>query len=333
MLRLLSLLQNHRFWAGEELAGRLEVSPRTLRRDIDRLRELGYPVDATRGVAGGYQLRSGSALPPLLLDDDEAVAIAVGLRSAAAASIGTSDDQVTIRALTKIIQVMPPRLRRRVAALQDFAVPARPTAGTSVDAVTLTTIAQCCRDGERLRFTHTKTNGEARARLTEPHRLVSLGQRWYLVAWDLDRGDWRSFRVDRITEPAPAGARFRQRDLPAADAAEFVQQGLRGVMPRHDVEVEIDAPAATIQRVAGRWASVTPTTDSQCVLSMTVEDLSWPALILGAAGAEFRVRAPRELRDYLHATAGLFTRATAETTVREPDDSDTGAAHSEKADE
>ncbi|MBB3036730.1 helix-turn-helix transcriptional regulator [Hoyosella altamirensis] len=310
MLRLLSLLQNHRFWPGEELSGRLEVSPRTLRRDIDRLRELGYPVDATRGVAGGYQLRSGSALPPLLLDDDEAVAIAVGLRSAAAGSIGETGDQVTIRALTKIIQVMPPRLRKRVAALQDYTVPVAARHVAAVDAVTLTIIAQCCRDSERLTFTHTKTGGESAERRVEPHRLVSLGQRWYLVAWDLDRCDWRSFRVDRVTGPAPTGVRFRSRELPAADAAEFVQRGLSTLSQQHRIDVEIQAPAEQIRRIAGHWATITPSGETTCVMTMTVDDLGWPALILAAAGAEFRVKAPTALVHYLRDTAALFGRAT-----------------------
>src|SRR4051794_14852220 len=203
MLRLLSLLQTHRFWPGHELADRLEVSERTLRRDVDRLRELGYPVAASRGVAGGYQLRSGAAMPPLLLDDEEAVAIAVGLRTAAGGAVD-GIEETSVRALTKVIQVMPPRLRRRVDALQAYTVPAfwgQGRGGPTVDADALTVIAQACRDDERLRFGYTTRDGRETTRLVEPHRLVSLGRRWYLVAFDIERHDWRTFRVDRLTEP------------------------------------------------------------------------------------------------------------------------------------
>src|SRR5690606_19930835 len=222
MLRLLSLLQTHRYWPGRELAEKLAVSPRTLRRDVERLRELGYPVEASRGVAGGYQLQAGAALPPLLLDDDEAVAIAVGLRNAAGTAVA-GIGEASVRALTKVVQVMPPRLRRRVDALQTYTVPAALGAGTTVDANALTVIAQACRDDERLRFGYRTRAGERASRLVEPHRLVSLGSRWYLVAWDTERHDWRTFRVDRLTEPAVTGVRFRPRELPASDAAQFVR--------------------------------------------------------------------------------------------------------------
>src|SRR6266851_2217327 len=186
-LRLLSLLQTHRFWPGDELADRLEVSPRTLRRDIDRLRELGYPVDAHRGVDGGYQLAAGAVLPPLVLDDEEAVALAIGLRTAAQGAVA-GIEEASVRALAKVVHVMPPRLRRRVDALRAATVPAVwATTGPTVDAGLLTAVAQACRDEERLRFAYTVQSGERTARHVEPHRLVSLGRRWYLVAYDLLR--------------------------------------------------------------------------------------------------------------------------------------------------
>lgn len=309
MLRLLSLLQTHRHWPGDELADRLEVSQRTLRRDVDRLRDLGYPVDASRGVAGGYQLRAGSALPPLLLDDDEAVAIAVGLRSAAAGSV-SGVEETSVRALTKVIQVMPPRLRRRVSALQNYTVPAMLGGGPTVDAVALTVIAQACRDSERLRFGYTRRDGEAAERLVEPLRLVSLGRRWYLVAWDLERHDWRSFRVDRLTDPVPTGARFLPRELPAEDAAAFVQQGISAATTRHEVLIELRAPAADVEKHVGPWGNVEPVDDSRCRLRMSVDDLAWPALILGAVGVEFTVLTPPELNDHLRRMGELFSRAT-----------------------
>ena len=199
------------------------MSPRTLRRDVDRLRELGYPVDAARGVAGGYQLQAGAAMPPLLLDDEEAVAIAVGLRTAAAGAVA-GIEETSVRALAKVIQVLPPRLRRRVDALRALTVPGR-----------LRRRADAGRgraDRDRAWPAATRSGcgsttppatASRTARLVEPHRLVSLGRRWYLVAWDLDRADWRSFRVDRLTDPVATGARFRPREMPGGDAAAFVR--------------------------------------------------------------------------------------------------------------
>lgn len=307
MLRLLSLLQTHRYWPGPELADRLEVSERTLRRDIDRLRELGYPVDAHRGVAGGYQLQSGAAMPPLLLDDDEAVAIAVGLRSAAGTAIAGVEESA-VQALAKVVQVMPPRLRRRVDALQSYTVPVS-FAGPTVDADTLTVLAQACRDDERLRFSYVSRDGGRTARLAEPHRLVSFGRRWYLVAWDAERHDWRTFRVDRLSDPVTTGARFRQRELPGGDAAAFVRQQIASVPTRYQVVVRIQAPARDVERVVDRWGTVEPDGDSSCTLVMGVDELSWPAMILGVVGADFEVVSPDELRDRLHSISVLFTGA------------------------
>src|SRR5712692_3411076 len=246
-LRLLSLLQTHRFWPGDELADRLEVSPRTLRRDIDRLRELGYPVDAHRGVDGGYQLAAGAVLPPLVLDDEEAVALAIDLRTAAQGAVA-GIEEASVRALAKVVQVMPPRLRRRVDALRAATVPAVWAAGPTVDAGILTTIAQACRDEERLRFSYTVQSGEQTARHVEPHRLVSLGRRWYLVAYDLLRQDWRSFRLDRLEHPRNTGTRFSPRELPAKDAAAFVRAGIGSLASTaHSVEALIHAPAGTVR--------------------------------------------------------------------------------------
>jgi predicted DNA-binding transcriptional regulator YafY len=309
MLRLLSLLQTHRFWPGGELADRLEVSDRTLRRDVDRLRELGYPVHASRGVAGGYQLQAGAALPPLLLDDDEAVAIAVGLRTAAAGAV-EGIEETSVRALSKVIQVMPPRLRRRVNALQEYTIPVVMRGGPTVDSVALTAIAQACRDEERLRFTYTAREGEPAGRLVEPHRLVSLGRRWYLVAWDVERHDWRTFRVDRLTGPAPTGARFRPRELPAADAAAFVRERLATLPTRYRVVVEVAAPAARVRAVVDRWGTVEEVGEDRCRLVMAVDSLDWPALVLSAVGAAFEVVDPPELRTHLRRTADLFHTAT-----------------------
>ena len=239
-LRLLSLLQARRYWPGPELAERLQVSPRTLRRDIDRLRELGYPIAAQRGAEGGYQLAAGTALPPLLVEDEEAVALVIGLQAAAQSAVeGIAESSV--RALAKVIQVMPARLRRQVEALGAMTVPAAwgSAAQASVDPGILTTVALACRDSERLRFSYTAADGQHTARHVEPHRLVLLGRRWYLAGYDLSRHDWRSFRLDRLTAPRGTGTRFRPRTLPAADAAAFVRAGVDSVSAACDVEVLI----------------------------------------------------------------------------------------------
>lgn len=310
MLQLLSLLQTHRYWPGGELAARLEVSERTLRRDVDRLRELGYPIDASRGVAGGYQLQGGAAMPPLLLDDDEAVAIAVGLTTATGGAIEGIED-TSMRALAKVVQVMPPRLRHRVDALQSATTPAVWGGGPKVDAEALTVIALSCRDHERLRFRYTTRAGAEASRLVEPHQMVSLGRRWYLVAWDLERQDWRIFRVDRLVSPFATGVRFRPRDLPTADAAAFVRDSLASVPTRYQVEVVVQAPATDVANLVRQWGTVEPISDGSCRLQMSVDDLSWPALVLGALGAEFSVVNPPELGDYLRTMGELFVNSAA----------------------
>ncbi|MEE1739078.1 transcriptional regulator [Streptomyces sp. BE147] len=216
LLNLLSLLQTPREWPGSELAERLDVSARTIRRDIDRLRELGYPVEASRGSVGGYRLVAGAAMPPLLLDDEEAVAIAVGLRAGAGHAI-EGVDEASVRALAKLEQVLPARLRHRVSALQHATVPLTRGDGSLIDPQTLTTLASAATGQERLRFTYRKGDGTETKRQVEPYRLVSTGRRWYLVAYDLQREDWRTFRVDRVSEPFATGARFVPRPLPGED--------------------------------------------------------------------------------------------------------------------
>ena len=310
MLRLLSLLQTHRYWPGGELSDRLEVSPRTLRRDIDRLRELGYTVDAVRGVAGGYQLRAGGSLPPLLLEDEEAVAIAVGLRTAAAGAV-TGMEETSIQALTKVISLMPPRLRRRMDALQSQTVPA-PMRGPSVDADTLTTLAQGCRDDEALTFTYTARAADPTARRVEPHRLVSMGRRWYLVGYDRDRQDWRSFRVDRMEKAALTGQQFRPRELPAKDALAFVEAGIRRMPQKYAVRVRVEAPASHVAQLVSHWGTVTGDRTS-CLLEMNVDALEWPVMVLAQVDGDFTVEGPPELRDLVARAGERFTRAGALT--------------------
>jgi len=309
-LRLLSLLQSRRYWPGAELADRLEVSARTLRRDVDRLRELGYPVGARRGVDGGYQLAAGAVLPPLLLDDEEAVAIGVGLHSAIQAGTVTGIEEASVRALTKVVQVMPSRLRRRIDALGAMTVPA-PWQGTtpSVDADVLVSLAQACRDGERLEFSYTAHGGEQTTREVDPHRLVLLGRRWYLVAYDLTRFDWRTFRLDRLTGPRVTGAHAIPRELPAGDAAEFVRSGIEHLPSRHQVEVRIDAPAAVVRDRIGPWGTLEELDRDRCVLRMSSDSLDWPTVALGHAAAGFEVVSPPALVDHLRAWADRFGRA------------------------
>src|SRR6478672_3183458 len=226
LLELLALLQARREWSGAELSDRLTVSRRTVRRDVERLRDLGYPVESLTGPAGGYRLRAGTAMPPLLLDDDEAIAIAVGLRTAARASV-TGIEETAVRALVKLEQVLPAHLRRRVGALGSATI-TPPVGGPTVDPQHLTTIAAACRDSERLRFAYRRRDGTGSRREVEPHTLVNLGRRWYLVAWDRGREDWRTFRLDRLARPASSGVRFTPRRLPARDAAAYVERSITG---------------------------------------------------------------------------------------------------------
>jgi len=317
-LRLLSLLQTRRYWPGEELAGQLQVSPRTLRRDIDRLRELGYPIQAQRGVAGGYQLAAGTALPPLVVDDEEAVALALGLQAAAqgAGAPGAVEGiaEASVRALAKVVQVMPARLRRRVQALGAMTVPAGwetmgGAARETVDPEVLTTLALACRDTERVRFSYTAAAGQHTGRHVEPHRLVLLGRRWYLVGYDLDRQGWRSYRLDRLTGPEGTGARFRPRELPAADAAAFVRAGVQSTRTGYDIEVIVEAPAEVVRERIGRWASVSEISATRCRVRMTADMLEWPVMGLGMTGADFQVISPPELIDWMRDWGARFSRA------------------------
>lgn len=324
-LRLLSLLQNHRFWPGAELAGRLGVSPRTLRRDVDRLRELGYPVTAHPGVAGGYQLASGAALPPLVVDDEEAVALAVGLRLATqgpGSDHGASDPsaiaEAAARALAKVTQVMPSRLRRRAEAVAAMTEPATwepPGRAVTINSDALASIALACRDTERLRFGYTAANGMRTERHVEPHRLVVLDRRWYLVAYDLTRNDWRSFRLDRVDDvPQPTGAPFRPRELPAKDAAEFVRANIAAVPSGPQVKALIEAPAEVIRQRIGRWVTIEERGPTRCLVTMTPPDNSdWPVIALGIVGADFQVLDAPELAERLKDWSARFARATEAT--------------------
>lgn len=290
-LRLLSLLQTHRFWPGSELASELEVSPRTLRRDIDRLRELGYPVDATTGSTGGYRLAAGSHMPPLLLDDDEAVAIAIGLRAAATSAM-SGIEETALRALVKLEQVLPDRLRRRVGALHSNMSVLRPNVAEDlVDPEALALLAQACRDLEEARFDYVRRDGETSARLVQPHHLVSVGRRWYLVAWDVRRDDWRTFRLDRLARPRLAGSRFAERSLPGGDPADFVARSLRQTPMAHNATVVVTATPTELADIA-HWldAEAEPIDVTHCRLELRAEQSGWLVSMITTLAIRFPVQ-------------------------------------------
>jgi predicted DNA-binding transcriptional regulator YafY len=310
LLRLLSLLQARRDWSGAELADQLDVSARTVRRDVERLRSLGYPVHATSGVAGGYRLGAGAALPPLLLDDDEAVAVAVGLRTAAGGSVA-GIQETSIRALVKLEQVLPSRLRHRVNALWTNTVPVSGGAGPTVDPVVLMAIAGACRDHERLRFDYRGHSGSASVRTVEPHRLVCSGRRWYLLAWDPDRRDWRTFRVDRIQPRMPAGPRFTPHDLPDGEVAARVMRGVWSAGWRYRARVRLHAPAETVaERIPPGVGLLEAVDERTCVLDTGADTLDTLAVYLGMLGVDFEVSEPPDLVEYVRKLADRYRRAT-----------------------
>ncbi|MGC0332950.1 putative DNA-binding transcriptional regulator YafY [Streptomyces sp. SAI-170] len=310
LLRLLSLLQAHREWSGPELAERLGVTPRTVRRDVDRLRELGYPVHASPGTGGGYQLGVGAELPPLLLDDDEAVAVAVGLRTAAGQGVEGIGES-SVRALAKLEQVLPHRLRRRVSALNSFTVPMfRDTRPDAVDPALLTELAGLCRDAERLRFAYEDHEGAATRRTVEPHRLVCSERRWYLVAWDLDRADWRTFRVDRITPRPPHGPRFTPREPPADDLAAYVSRGVSTRVYAAQAVVRLLVPLEeAAQHVSPSAGTLEAETEHTCILRAGAGSLDVMVVHVMMLGVEFEVLEPAGLTDAIRRGRDLLSRA------------------------
>jgi predicted DNA-binding transcriptional regulator YafY len=309
LLELLSLLQARRDWEGAELAGRLEVSRRTVRRDVERLRRLGYPVESVSGPAGGYRLRAGTAMPPLLLDSEEAIATAVGLGTAARAAVA-GVEEASLRALVKLEQVLPADLRRRVVDLGSATV-TPPTSGPTVDPQHLSVLAAACRDLERVRFAYRSRDGSETRREVDPHALVNLGRRWYLVAWDLGRDDWRTFRVDRLQRPAPAGTRFTERELPARDAGSFVERNIAGAPSRFEARVTVHSPIDEVTaRLPPYWGTVEPIDERSCEYRSGDDDLRWLALRVAMLDAEIEVHEPPELVEYLRGMAERLDRAT-----------------------
>jgi predicted DNA-binding transcriptional regulator YafY len=313
LLRLLSLLQTPREWPGSELAQRLRVSLRTVRRDIERLRDLGYPVQASMGSEGGYRLIAGTAMPPLLLDDEEAVAIAVGLRTAAVHAV-TGIAEASVRAMAKLEQVLPARLRYRVSNLRAATVPMLTPNEPTVDPEDLAVLAAAIANRERLRFDYRAVEGADSTRLVEPHRLVSARQRWYLVAYDNDRDDWRIFRVDRIGTPRPTGVRTAPRELPAEDAAAFLTSKLYSLVPTYTAVATLHAPVEEVAgRLGGAATDLEPIDEESCRLRSHSDTLEWLAFRLAMLGCEFEVHGPPELIAYLRTLAARVTRAVGDT--------------------
>lgn len=298
MLRLLSFLQMRREWSGTELADRLGVTGRTVRRDIERLRSLGYPVDGTAGRAGGYRLASGAAMPPLILDDDEAMAVAVALRTASGGLVGI--DEAALRALAKLEHVLPARLRHQVAAIQATSVINWEGPAAHIDPDVLRTLALGCRDRETVRFDYTARDGTSSSRRTEPHRIVSYGGLWFLLAYDTDKDDWRIFRLDRITRPTPTCLRFVARPIPGSDPAAFVADRIAAAPVRYHARATVGAPAATVRRRTGALpARVTPMGANTSVVDCSSNDLIGIAHALIALDTEYELDADEHVAAYL----------------------------------
>jgi predicted DNA-binding transcriptional regulator YafY len=293
LLRLLSLFQARRYWSGAELSERLEVTARTLRRDVDKLRSLGYPVNSTSGTAGGYQLGAGAILPPLLLDDDEAVAVAVGLRTSASGTV-TGMEEASVRALAKLQQVLPSRLRRRVAALSSFIVP----------------LTGACRDYEKIRFRYQSRDGTASEREVEPHRLVHTGRRWYLAAFDVTRNNWRTFRVDRIEPGLTTGTRFAPRKPPEGDFAAYVSKSVAYAPYPHRAKIVLHVSVEEASKKVPPAAGTLEAIDGRsCMLHMGAGSLDMLAIYLAMIGFDFEVREPAELVEHIRSLAERLSRA------------------------
>jgi predicted DNA-binding transcriptional regulator YafY len=303
LLNLLSLLQMPRAWPGEELARRLRVSRRTVRRDVERLRDLGYPVRTAMGAGGGYRLVAGSAMPPLLLDDEEAVAIAVGLRAAAANAI-QGMEEASVRALAKLEQVLPSRLRRRVAAVSGATAPVPAADGPGADPAVLAMVAAAAAEGQRLRFAYVAADGEPSRRLVEPCRLVTAGRRWYLVGFDNHQDDWRTFRVDRINEPFLTGQRFAARLPEGTDPAQFARDRVYSTAPVFRAVVTVHRPDPLARERLAGWEDA-----AVGRLISPPDTVPWLATALLGLGCEFEVHAPPELIDHLTEMARRALRA------------------------
>ena len=321
LLTLLSLLQARRDWPGQLLAERLDISPRTVRRDVDRLRELGYPVRAAKGPDGGYRLDAGTELPPLLFDDEQAVALAIALRIATTAGAGI--EEAAVRALSTVRQVMPARLRHRIDGFQVTAVERR--ANPQVDSGVLLSLGAAVHTHEVLHFDYSAVSSEdlsaTTERTVEPHHLITWGGLWYLVAWDIDREDWRTFRADRITPRSPTGPRFSPRELPGGSVAEFIKDRFQGSdstggWPCRG-EVILDLSAAEVLRYTYE-GSVEALGPDRCRL--IASSWSWPGLAasIGRFDVDVEVVGPPELRAAFAQLAHRYAAAAGDQQAAAP---------------
>ncbi|HEY3530038.1 MAG TPA: YafY family protein [Nocardioides sp.] len=306
VLRLLGLLQQRPVWTGPELAERLGVTTRSIRRDMERLRALGYPVEATQGVGGGYQLGRGRGVPPLLLDDAEAVAVAVSLRMAAGGTVSGASE-AALRTLAKLDQVMPPRLRSEVRAIH-AATQTLDSGQAAVDGDALLRLARAVRDTVRVRFAYESRDQTPSARTVEPVGLVATGRRWYLMAYDVDRDDWRTFRLDRMTKVEPTTWRFREREH--EDPAAFVQRAVASAAYRFQARIVVHAPLSEVaERTSVRSVVLSAIDDETTLLEAGGETLYGLAFHLALLGWEFEVQEPAELRAALAEMGGRALRA------------------------
>lgn len=305
VLRLLRLLQRRPSWTAAEISAELGVTDRSVRRDVERLRSLGYPVRATAGVGGGYQLGAGTRMPPLLLDDEEAMAVALSLRLAAGGTVAGAEE-AALRALTTLDQMMPPRLRAEVRGLHS-ATGALSGPGAQVSADVLVTLAQACRETVRVRFRYGARDGAERTRTVEPVQMITTGQRWYLMAYDVDREDWRTFRLDRMAQVETTTWRFRPREHP--DPAQYVQDSVTAAPYRYVARVRLRASAEEVgAQIPPQVGRVEQDQDGWCLLTAGADDLDWLAIHVIRLGFEAEILEPTALKD---AAAALARRLTA----------------------
>jgi predicted DNA-binding transcriptional regulator YafY len=312
VLELLGLLQNRRHWPGHELAHRLGVSRRTLRRDIDGLQELGYPITATRGTGGGYHLGPGASLPPLVLNEDEAAAVVMGLQEVTRGPSPASPD-AALNAMAKIVQVLPPRIRRRIDSLRAIATPARTPSTDTGDITSLTTLSLACRDAETVTFTYRTPTGHTTTRTVHPHRIVRVENRLYLLAWDLDRTDWRTFRLDRLARTTRTGATFAPPPPPTANPADHVRTRLAAQPARYPVHATVTAPAERVRAEIAHYGTVTPIDENSCRVEIAADSLAWATFCIGAIEAPVAIHGPPEAITYMRTWGERLIAGTHDT--------------------
>jgi len=296
LLKLLGLLEGRIDWTADELGRRLEVTPRTVRRDVNRLRNLGYPVEAVAGPGGGYRLGAGGKLPPLLLDDEEALAVALGLRVATTTAVGGLED-ASLSAMSKLENVLPPRLRKRLEDVSESTISTLTGSPTSVDHASLATTAGAIRSRQRLRFTYRDGEGRVSDRHIEPARLVHTGRRWYLFGFDMDRDDWRTFRLDRVSKPTVTGIRVKSRNVP--DPVEYVQRGITVDAWKFRAMVRLDVPAEVALHHIPRTVGVVEPDGEGSILTIGADEVSWLARFLLNLPFPLEAESPPELRQEL----------------------------------